>query len=37
MTLNKHYALERDGRAYPIDSINDRAVRIGAIWLVKPS
>ena len=29
MTLKKHYALERDERAYNIDSINDQVVRIG--------
>ena len=29
MTLKKHYALERDGRAYHINSMNDCAVRIG--------
>ena len=30
MTLKKHYSIEHDGRAYRIDSINDRVVRIGA-------
>ena len=30
MALKKHYDLEHDGRAYRIDSINDRVVRIGA-------
>ena len=30
MTLNKCYSLERDGRAYWIDSISDRVVHIGA-------
>ena len=30
MNLNKRYDLERDGRAYHIDSINERAVYIGA-------
>ena len=30
MDLKKHYALERDGRAYRINSINDRTVCIGA-------
>ena len=34
MTLKKCYALENDGRAYRIDSINNRAVRNGASILV---